>query len=163
MASAQQGPALLPLQSRTQRWRKLQLGPRQPDVARGSSRAVLGLQAHHSAGTIAGALVCPAKLLGRRPSARSRFCAPFEGGCRGSINGSKRALSQKTTDKCSAGLNDAGKRPKLRQRAEQWRKNRTLEESQRTPLLPHNCLREVKKSQNPYIFCRKLQWAPLGH
>ena len=71
------------------------LGPRQPDVARASSRA--------------GALVRPAKLLGRRPSARSRFCAPFEGGCRGSINGSKRALSQKTSGKCSAGLNDAGK------------------------------------------------------
>ena len=32
---------------------------------------------------------------GRRPSASGRFCAPFEGGCRGSINRSKRRLSKK--------------------------------------------------------------------
>ena len=50
-----------------------------PDVARASWRA---------------ACTRPTNYRGRRPSASSRFCAPFEGGCGGSINGSKRRLSQ---------------------------------------------------------------------
>ena len=75
----------------------------------------------HSAGRNVGALVRPTKLPSRRTSASSCFCAPFEGGCRGSINGSQRRLLQKRA--ANARQDSAGRAPGASPpRAEQWRK-----------------------------------------
>ncbi len=61
----------------------------------------------HSVDVNVGARMRPTSYRARRPSASSRFCAPFEGGCRGSINGSKRRLKKKKSGKCETRLNEA--------------------------------------------------------
>ena len=114
-----------------------------------------------SVGRYADARARPANYRGRRPSASSRFCAPFEGGCRGSINGSKRRLSRKK-ERQKRAANTA--RKWARRASEDPRSGRTMAkkpESSRTPKGPCPCpstVSEKQKSQNPYIFCRKLQF-----
>ena len=162
MASAQQGPALLPLQARTHR-------QRQPERAAPARRGAR-IRACRVAirGDIAPARVSAPSSVQQNCRAEDRplaavfallLRAAVEVQSTGARGPSHKKRVANTAPDSMTRANDRSS-PSEPNNA---KKTRIIEDSQGTPPLPHNCLREVKKSQNPYIFCRKLQLAPLGH
>ena len=108
--------------------------------------------------------VCPTER--KVASWTTASCVPFEAGCGGSINGSKRRLSRKEKRQMQGGTHQ-GEHPMQdlsiqpgKAEPNKGEKKRVVESSPAAAAVPHDCLRGPQNRRNLAVFCKKLQFVP---